>query len=202
MNLIFFAQKSDPPVLDNLMNVPFESELRRASAQKTLATPKQQQVLTELGTSVAPRQRPKGNVSSQNNLPLVLPSSPSPRNTIASPSLQGLQNNNDANFDATDKSNSISQISTPASPYAIKTRGPNPLLQNDLKSPTSANENIFETGGSKTDISSPTSPIHQNTPKVLASGHRRNMSDTSAFNKYILSFKLYFQIKISLRFVH
>lgn len=168
------------------MSVPFESELRRVSMQKILSAPKQQ-VLTELGTSVAPRQRPKGNVSSQ-NLPLVLPSSPSPRNTIASPSLQVLQNN-DTHFDATDKSNSISQISTPASPYLRAN-----ALQNDLKTPTktNVNENIFESG-SKTDISSPTSPIQQNTPKVLASGHRRNMSDTSAFNKYFL---LNFDLKL------
>lgn len=176
------------------MSIPFERELRRVSSQKV--APKQQ-VLTELGTSVAPRQRPKGNVSSQ-NLPLVLPSSPSPRNT---PSLQVLPNN-DANIDVTDKSNSISQIPTPASPYAIQTKAN--ALQIDLKTPTraSVNENIFEatfsenfieqnslpqiptSSGSKTEISSPTSPIHQNTPKILASGHRRNMSDTTAFNKY------------------
>lgn len=157
-----------------------------------------QPVLTELGTtSIAPRQRPKGNVATQ-NLPLVLPSSPSPRNIIASPSPQVLQTN-DTNFDATDKS------TTPVSPYALKPKSI--VLQNDIKTPTKPNvvENLFEakfsesfrdttnlpqtpssTMGSKKDIQSPTSPMHQhllNAPKSIVSGHRRNMSDTSAFNK-------------------
>ncbi|XP_031618764.1 AP2-associated protein kinase 1 [Contarinia nasturtii] len=192
-NPVTNIQKSEAPVLENLSCPPFESELKRASVQKTTIAPKQQ--VAELGTSVAPRQRPKGNVSSQ-NLPLVLPSSPSPRNTIASPSPQVLQST-DPNFDACDKSSSISQ--TPVSPYALKSKA------NDLKTPTksSANEQLFEAkfadsfsdttnlpqpplSGSKKDIQSPTSPMHQqllNAPKVMAGGHRRNMSDTSAFNK-------------------
>lgn len=164
-----------------------------------------QQAVAEVGTSVAPRQRPKGNVSSQ-NLPLVLPQSPSPRNTIASPSLQVLQNN-DPNFDTCDKpSSSLSQTSAPVSPFALKTKAN--ILQNDIKTPTkpTANENLFEakfadgfgdptilpqmspppSNGSKKDIQSPTSPMHQqllNTPKAVVGAHRRNMSDTSAFNK-------------------
>lgn len=199
-------QKSEAPGLENLSCPPFESEVKRASAQKTTITPKTQTV-TELGTSVAPRQRPKGNVSSA-NLPLVLPSSPSPRNTIASPSPQVLQST-DPNFDACDKSNSISQ--TPVSPYALKSKAN--VMPNDLKTPTKsgANENLFEakfadsfsdttnlpqmsqpaSSGSKKDIQSPTSPMHQqllNAPKAVSSGHRRNMSDTSAFNKYCQSF--------------
>lgn len=174
------------------------------SAQKTTIPPKQQ-LLSELGTSVAPRQRPKGNVSSQ-NLPLVLPSSPSPKNTIASPSPQVLQSA-EPNFDICDKSSSISQTSTPVSPYALKPKA-NIIQCNDLKSP-GVNENLFEAkfadsfsdttnlpqmppppplplSGSKKDIQSPTSPMHQqllNAPKAVATGHRRNMSDTSAFNK-------------------
>lgn len=183
------------------MNPPFESELKRATAQKAAITPKQH-VLTELGTSVAPRQRPKGNVASQ-NLPLVLPSSPSPRNTASSPSPQVLQSN-DPNFDTCDKSSSISQTTTPVSPYALKPK--TNAIQNDLKTPTKSepNEIMFEAKfadsfsdtsnlphvtqpiNTKNEIQSPTSPLHQqllNAPKAMSVGHRRNMSDTSAFNK-------------------
>lgn len=178
---------------------PLESEVKRVSLPKPAVVPKQT-VHTEVGTtSIAPRQRPKGNASSQ-NLPLVLPSSPSPRNTVASPSPQVLQTN-ESNFDATDKS------TTPVSPYALKPKSI--VIQNDIKTPTKSGvaENLFETKfpdsfpdttnlpqtptsamGSKKDITlqSPTSPLHQhllNAPKSNASGHRRNMSDTSAFNK-------------------
>lgn len=175
-----------------------------------------QQAVTELGTSVAPRQRPKGNVSSQ-NLPLVLPSSPSPRNSVASPSPQMLQNN-DPNIDTCDKSIGISQ--TPVSPYALKPKSN--VILNDLKTPTKpgVDENLFDakfvdsfsdttnlsqkpqptSSGSKKDIQSPTSPMHQQlltAPKVMAGGHRRNMSDTSAFNKYTLNFFSYFHIIFS-----
>lgn len=198
--------------MDNIPIPPFESELKRATAQKTTILSKQP-MHSELGTSVAPRQRPKGNASTQ-NLPLVLPSSPSPRNTIASPSPQVLQNN-DSNFDATDKSSSgVSQSTTPVSPYALKPK--TGLIQNDVKTPTkptAAAENTFEAKFSENfadaaiattnlpqtpstigaikeisavaQIQSPTSPMHPNllnAPKAV-SGHRRNMSDTSAFNK-------------------
>lgn len=198
-------QKSERPILENLPNPPFESEFKRASAQKAAVLPKQQNL--ELGTSVAPRQRPKGSVSSQ-NLPLVLPSSPSPRNTVPSPSPQVLQNN-DSNFDACDKSNSISQVTTPVSPYNLKSKSN--ATQNDLKTPTksTANESLFEAKfaddfsdtsnlppmaqpiNAKTEIQSPTSPLLQqslNAPKAPTAGHRRIMSDTSAFNKYLHTF--------------
>lgn len=90
------------------------------------------------------------------------------------------------------------------SPYTLKQKAG--VTQNDIKTPikTCATENLFEakfgdsfsdttnmtqmtsTIGSKNDIQSPTSPMHQsliNAPKPLTVGHRRNMSDTSAFNK-------------------
>lgn len=192
---------------------------------------------TEVGTSVAPRQRPKGNVSTQ-NLPLVLPSSPSPRN-VTSPSPQVLQAT-DPNFDG-------APSTTPVSPYALKAK-PNILQQSGAgdKTPTrnhqtsppkestfhpelggsavksqrstslhseshsnaiASNERLFEARfpdgfgdatnqppsttastssiASKMDVQSPTSPLQQhllNAPKFVA-GHRRNVSDTSAFNK-------------------
>lgn len=188
---------------------------------------------TEVGTSVAPRQRPKGNVATQ-NLPLVLPSSPSPRTAI-SPSPQVLQAN-DPNFDG-------ASSTTPVSPYALKTK-PNALPLAGDKTPTrhhqttptkeaipcreqgsavksqrstslhsesqtmaATTERLFEARftdsfrdtssippttatstssiASKTDVQSPTSPLQQhllNAPKFVA-GHRRNVSDTSAFNR-------------------
>lgn len=91
------------------------------------------------------------------------------------------------------------------STYSIKSKS-NVLQSNDLKI-SEVNENLFEakfadsfsdttnlpqmppplSSGSKKDIQSPTSPMHQqllNAPKAAPTGHRRNMSDTSAFNKY------------------
>lgn len=210
----FLEQKSEASSLENIPLPPFESELKRVMAQKTTIISKQQ-VHTELGTSVAPRQRPKGTqvgIKSSQNLPLVLPSSPSPRNTIASPSPQVLQNNESSNFDQCDKSlASVSQSTTPISPYAIKSK--TTLIQNDVKTPTkpTPTENLFEAKFSENfadatvtnvpqtptsigaikeipatgQIQSPTSPMHQtllNAPKPVT-GHRRNVSDTSAFNK-------------------
>lgn len=175
--------------------------MKRASAQKTTIITKQQ-AQTELGTSVAPRQRPKGNASSQ-NLPLVLPSSPSPRNVVASPSSQVLQSS-DSNYDTSEKPSAIPLATTPVSPYAVKVKPG--TIQNDHKTPTKpdATGNLFEatfndsfndtvnvtqttpTIDSKNDTQSLTSPMHQsllNASKAMTSGHRRNMSDTSAFNK-------------------
>lgn len=75
---------------------PFESETKRASigAKPSSATSaKQMQLNTiESGTSVAPRQRPKGSIQpSTHNLPIVAPPSPSPRNTLSSPVPPGAQ---------------------------------------------------------------------------------------------------------------
>lgn len=208
--------------MDNLPNPPYESELKqRAAVQKTISSKQSSgaAISGELfGTSVAPRQRPKGNASSQ-NLPLVLPSSPSPRNTVSSsssPSPQVLPSN-DPNFDTCDKSSSIPQTTTttPVSPYALskpKPKQPN-AIPNDLKTPSTAtqvtpNENMFVAKfadnfsddtpqasiSAKNEIQSPKSPpivmncqhLLNTPPKALAgAGHRRNMSDTSAFNKYV-----------------
>lgn len=188
-------------MLDTIRCPPFESELKRATAQKATAITKHQ-IQTEIGTSVVPRQRPKGYVSSQ-NLPLVLPSSPSPRNAITSPSPQIAAN--DHCGDTGDKSSNISQATTPVSPYAIKTRT-SAAHSTPTKSiavgnlfdatfcsnfnDTTATANLPQSTpaiGSKGDIQSPTPPLHQsllNAPKTLPPGHRRIASDTTAFNKY------------------
>lgn len=160
---------------------------------KTTPIPKQTPI-SEVGTSVAPRQRPKGNAATQ-NLPLVLPSSPSPRNTISSPSPQVVHADANAeNSFASDsakqsKSNLLAATST---------------SQVDATTPTKSNttEVLFEakfpdtfppvapsvtSSGAQLDLKSPQSPPSvQNllsTPKAAISGHRRNMSDTTAFNK-------------------
>lgn len=219
------------PIFDSLSSPPFESELKRASSIQKASMLAKPSAHTEIGTSVAPRQRPKGNVSTQ-NLPLVLPSSPSPHNAM-SPSPQVLQAN-DPNFDG-------ASSATPVSPFAVKAKS-NVLQQGD-KTPTrnhqtsppkesnfhpelgsavksqrstslhadshiaATAERLFEARfsdsfrdttklppttatstssiSSKIDVQSPTSPLqHQllNAPKFVA-GHRRNVSDTSAFNK-------------------
>lgn len=46
----------------------------------------------EAGTSVAPRQRPKGSAQPAHNLTLAAPPSPSPRNTVSSPSIPTTSN--------------------------------------------------------------------------------------------------------------
>lgn len=200
MTPFFFFQKSEASHIDSLPSPPFESELKRASAVKTTSISKQTPI-SEVGTSVVPRQRPKGNVSTQ-NLPLVLPSSPSPRNTISSPSPQMLQA--DANTDNSFASDG--SISTKQSKTNIIAA--TSISQVDATTPTKSNTNEdfevrFEakfpdtfpspsipnvtTPGAKLDLKSPQSPpIVQNmlsTPKAAISGHRRIMSDTTAFNK-------------------
>lgn len=146
--------------------------MKRASAQKASNVSKQQ-IQTELGTSVAPRQRPKGSASSQ-NLPLVLPSSPSPRNAVASPSPQVLQTS-DPNGETVDKTSVVQNTPTNSNLFEAK-------FSNNFNDSTAAT--ILPQ--STPTIQSPTSPLHQsllNAPKTLTAGHRRISSDTTAFNK-------------------
>lgn len=66
----------------------FESEAKRLSAVIKTSSKPQTMNIVESGTSVAPRQRPKGSSTmhySSNALGLGLPPSPSPRNTLMSP---------------------------------------------------------------------------------------------------------------------
>lgn len=177
-------QKSEAPVLESLSCPPFESELKRACQAQKASNVSKLQIQTELGTSVAPRQRPKGNVSSQ-NLPLVLPSSPSPRNAIASPSPQVPSQTNDPNGETVDKSSVVQ--STPTKSNATGNLFEATFSTNFADSTAATNlPQSTPTIGSKNDIQSPTSPLHQsllNAPKTLTAGHRRISSDTTAFNK-------------------
>lgn len=179
----YFLQKSEAPALETLPCPPFESELKRASQAQKASNVSKLQVQTELGTSVAPRQRPKGNVSTQ-NLPLVLPSSPSPRNAIASPSPQ-TQQTSDSNGETSDKSSVVH--STPTKSNAATNLFEASFSTNFADSTTATNlPQSTPTIGSKSDIQSPTSPLHQsllNAPKAMTAGHRRISSDTTAFNK-------------------
>lgn len=157
--------------------------MKRASAQKASNVSKQQ-IQTELGTSVAPRQRPKGTVSSQ-NLPLVLPSSPSPRNAITSPSPQVLQTS-DPNGESGDKSSVVHN--TPTKSNAAGNLFEAKFCSNFTDSTTATHlPQSTPVIGSKSDIQSPTSPLHQsllNASKTMTAGHRRISSDTTGFNKY------------------
>ncbi|KAI8125594.1 AP2-associated protein kinase 1 [Lucilia cuprina] len=85
--------KSPPVNFDQLAVPPFESEAKRilsAAAAAAKAAKPQTVGIVESGTSVAPRQRPKGSSAAipQKSLGLGLPPSPSPRNNITSPQPQ------------------------------------------------------------------------------------------------------------------
>ncbi|KAM7351935.1 numb-associated kinase isoform 3-T4 [Cochliomyia hominivorax] len=85
--------KSPAVNFDQLAVPPFESEAKRilsAAAAAAKAAKPQSVNIVESGTSVAPRQRPKGSSAAhpQKSLGLGLPPSPSPRNNITSPQPQ------------------------------------------------------------------------------------------------------------------
>lgn len=88
-----FKQKSAPVCFEKLEVPLFEAEGKRISSAAVAAAKaaKPQSVnIVESGTSVAPRQRPKGSsaVHPQKPLGLGLPPSPLPRNNITSPQPQ------------------------------------------------------------------------------------------------------------------
>lgn len=237
--MLFFCylQKLPSPILENLLVPPFESELKRTSQNARLASNKVAIPLPEAGTSVVPRQRPKGSVQSAHTLPLVAPPSPSPRNTLSSPSIPPPQVENEpfsaqfqANFPPV--SNVVAVAPTPSatqplpaavsqqSPSTSTTTVPFPTSQTSNQS-ASLNvdsdrlENLFQSKFPDP-FTEPTTPsvhgsgglfplpvqqqqqqdmvmplelvgtptksgqLFLNAPKV---GHRRNMSDTTAFNK-------------------
>lgn len=222
-------QKLPSPILENLLVPPFESELKRTSQHARLASNKVAIPLPEAGTSVVPRQRPKGSVQPAHTLPLVAPPSPSPRNTLSSPSIPPPQMDSEpfsaqfqANFPPV--SNAIAAVPTPTASQPLlaaisptSTTVPFPTSQTSNQS-ASLNvdsdrlENLFQSKFPDP-FTEPTTPsvhgsgglfplpvqqqevvmplelagtptksgkLFLNAPKV---GHRRNMSDTTAFNK-------------------
>lgn len=226
-------QKLPSPILENLHVPPFESELKRTSQNARLASNKVAIPLPEAGTSVVPRQRPKGSIQPAHTLPLVAPPSPSPRNTLSSPSIPPPQTDSEpfsaqfqANFPPV--SNVVAAVPTPTQPLPAALSQQSPTTSTTVPFPTSQTsnqsaslsvdsdrlENLFQSkfpdpftepttpsghgsGGlfplpvqqHQQDIVMPlelagtptnSGQIFLAAPKV---GHRRNMSDTTAFNK-------------------
>lgn len=227
------------PVLDQLQVPLFESESKRLAINSGISgistvsaklTQKNSAASLESGTSVAPRQRPKANVQPSQILPLVLPPSPLPRNTLSSPIPQNdCQQNQQLNFNAkiaepfsvqfnanfppvstaitsttipitTNMTNSFTNISKTEENSLnnlFQTNYPDPFassnvaVQETLNYQSSSVENISH---SSENIVLPL-PIHISNDLISTrtnttineyqkqSGHRRNMSDTSAFNK-------------------
>lgn len=201
--------------METLAVPPFESEAKRNSA--AVKTPSKTHLpVIESGTSVAPRQRPRGNAQPSQNLSLGLPPSPSPRNVLSSPlppptelqqqTVQPVAETFDAQFQANFPSLSGSQqaISTPTVPVQnpVETANVNQLESLfDSKYP----DPFRDTSGSDEPhslpicrdigvVDGPTIPTGlelpgtptKTTSNLLAApkvGHRRNMSDTTAFNK-------------------
>ncbi|XP_055371917.1 AP2-associated protein kinase 1 isoform X2 [Condylostylus longicornis] len=225
--------KSPSPILEQLPVPPFESELKRLTASSTKPKPQNTPIL-ESGTSVAPRQRPKGSsaIVGQHPLSLGLPPSPSPRNTIASPQPQPVVEQFQATFPNITAPHAIQQPpsgalpTTPQSQPAINQQQTNVLSgsgnitsapqQQQTPSSRSNLDNLFQStypdpfreAANKPSESSEL--LHQDhqpqslplqhdvimplgaglagtpTKTLLGApkgGHRRNVSDTSAFNK-------------------
>lgn len=221
-------------MLDQLAVPLFESEMKRSSAntKATSSINKMAIQIPEGGTSVAPRQRPKGSAQpSSHSLPLVAPPSPLPKHAISSPvPTNEIVEPFSAQFQANFPPVTASQPTTPAASVPVTQLPPQPVVtaavttqQQTSNSITNINqvenlatekhsmENVFETkfpdpfkdpqttptrsesagiqhqvSGTATElVGTPTKNVNLLIePKV---GHRRNMSDTSAFNKYEFS---------------
>lgn len=221
---------------------PFESETKRllsAAAAATKAAKPQTVSTLESGTSVAPRQRPKGSTAAhpQISLALGLPPSPSPRNNITSPQpQQPVVEQFQAIFPAITptlppptntvqpqtQTDASAEVSVPAKnsaapeilnslfessvyPDPFSEASPTPQLQTAETTGTSdevlkvAAADITSLDSTTIATSTPTTNIAvvddgdnaiaqllsppKSTHNNIASGHRRNVSDTSAFNK-------------------
>ncbi|XP_058977355.1 AP2-associated protein kinase 1-like isoform X2 [Musca domestica] len=204
-------QKVPAFTLDQLPIPPFESETKRTLTTITKAVKPQTVNIVESGTSVAPRQRPKGSsaVNIQKPLGLGLPPSPSPRTNITSPQpQQPVAEQFQVNFPTTanvDLSNtttvkSSSEVlvnatssnnipSEKLSSLFDATGFPDPFSESiapKAQQDESVDRNIVSSKDTSVESSnvcdqllSPPKTSLQN----AASGHRRNVSDTSAFNK-------------------
>ncbi|KAH8293250.1 hypothetical protein KR018_003881 [Drosophila ironensis] len=197
--------KTPIPNFDLLLVPPFESEAKRISAAASKAAKSQNVSVVEAGTSVAPRSRPKGSsaVHGGNALGLGLPPSPLPRQSITSPQPQVQQaaqpvvEQFQANFPAM----------PPAGPPLAAPQAQ--VVASALATANSAN-NLFESSGYPDPFNEPATaavpaaeePKQEELPQELnvpggtptknmltppkpsgGGGHRRNVSDTSAFNK-------------------
>lgn len=202
--------KLPAPTIESLPVPLFEHEVKRSvgpgpsgSASKTPKQPATHAVETS-GTSVAPRQRPKPTAAV--NLSLGLPPSPSPRNILSSP-IPGNNTVTDAKpvvepFKAQFEDNfpisgavvasAVPGTSTEKLDNLFQSNYPDPFrddgtpsitgnVTSDGPSSQKTSLELINTGSSSNDLlGSPSSGQLLVAPKT---GHRRNVSDTSAFNK-------------------
>lgn len=219
--------KSPTPTLDDLPVPPFESELKKTQLKIVNKLPSAP--LIE-GTSVMPRQRPKGNSTTPlnlNNIPLTI--SPSPT-SFAKKSSQSPQNvTTTTNNSLTTTTTSVATTTTTTTSFSPNFDQPNNFFPNseipqqhlDSLFQSSVYPDPFRDDGSgqsqdkdeKNVNSTPVSPENPlfgsgtikgmesgvvvasmtatppETPTKLSvpKGHRRNMSDTTAFNKAFAS---------------
>ncbi|XP_055836741.1 AP2-associated protein kinase 1 isoform X2 [Episyrphus balteatus] len=220
--------KSPLPVLEQLAVPPFETEFKRLHSSASVKVKPQSVPIVESGTSVAPRQRPKGSSAhSQHPLSLGLPPSPSPRNNITSP--QPVVEQFQANFPAItapsqqpaqQQQQQIAAPQTQQQPAPVTTpvqamQQPIPTAHSQVPPPpTTGNranlDRLFEStypdpfseaasiAAASIENTLPEQPMSlppdmiaalgtptktMLTPPKSSGGHRRNVSDTSAFNK-------------------
>lgn len=226
----FISFQKSPPVNFDQLPVPlFETEAKRLAAAATKVVKPQSVNHVESGTSVAPRQRPKGSsaVNPQKPLGLGLPPSPSPRTNITSPQPQKpIVEQFQANFP------SIAPVAPTADPAVTSTsKQPTEIGGNTTIIPNAEPEvlkKLFDSSGfpdpfseaspnlqqpqpaenvacATANVFSPNNPPLESPAAAAAvrdnvgdqllsppknsshinnlSGHRRNVSDTSAFNK-------------------
>lgn len=203
-------QKTPIPNFDLLQVPPFESEAKRISAAAAKAAKPQNVSIVEAGTSVAPRSRPKGSssVHGGNALGLGLPPSPSPRQNITSPQPQAqaqlpqpVVEQFQANFPAMPAAvpplpAPQAQAAVSAAPVAaasnlFESSGyPDPFNEPATAAVPAANLPATEDTNKEEVPQELAVPGGTPTKNMLTppkpsggGGHRRNVSDTSAFNK-------------------
>lgn len=188
-NPVINIKKTIPPLLENLPIPPMESELKRS--QSTRSTPfslAKQMQNPESGTSVAPRQRPKASISAQ-ALPLVQPPSPSQRstNTLPSPLPAPVPPPiPEQDTDAIEKQKNafLSTVSETDATQTIPNTVDNNLFPSNFPDPFESSgttaTNTVKSAGPQLEV--PLRQVQNLVPKDNA-GHRRNLSDTTAFNR-------------------
>lgn len=192
--------KVAPPQLEALVVPQFEHEMKKSTVLGTPKPPKASAVSLE--TSVAPRQRPKACQLNPTSFPIGhLPPSPSPRNAGPSPTPEPFKTTSHTsktpdNFNAQfkvdftnieDNTASIPTENFVAPPVAavvteeivenldnmFQSSYPDPFKEGDNTELVHITQNFRKDFGD------------QNVPGDQKIGHRRNMSDTSAFKRYL-----------------
>ncbi|XP_039483316.1 AP2-associated protein kinase 1 isoform X2 [Drosophila santomea] len=188
--------KTPIPNFDLLVVPPFESEAKRISAAASKAAKAQNVSVVEAGTSVAPRSRPKGSssVHGGNPLGLGLPPSPSPRQNITSPQpqpqpvVEQFQANFPAMPPAVPPPPQAVTSAAPTASHLFESSGyPDPFNEPDAATeflPAGEEPNKEEVPQDPNVIAGTPTKSMLTPPKPSGGGgHRRNVSDTSAFNK-------------------